>query len=191
MLAVAKPFQDNMISEQQAKIEKIIREYYDDIEEKEITLPILALIKISPTALEYFLSNWNPYVDDNMTYYTTEGIHTIEHVLFRLIWNAVNDLSIIRDIQQNDLVSSALISGGRYPSSKTSSLLEITLMDQSKIEYNAGFDTHRDYYGDGENIVEIETNPENCRVDIICRDKSYVAKTIKSRMAKHKQSNKK
>lgn len=191
MLSIIKTVQKNTISEKQEKIEKIIKWYYNYIEEKEIILPILALIKTSPTALEYFLSDWNPHVVDDMTHYTPEGIHTIEHVLFRLIWNTINDLSIIRDIPQNNLVSSALVYGGRYPSSKTTHLLEITLTDLSKIAYDAGFDTHHDYYGDGENIVEIETNPENCRVKITYKDKSHIEKIIKTMTKNHKSTKKK
>lgn len=191
MFSIAKSHQDTTSTIQQKKIEKIIKEHYDNIEENEIILPILALIRISPTALEYFLSDWKPYIIEGTTHYTSTGISAIEHVLFRLIWDAINDLSIIRDIPQNELVHSALVSGGGISSSKTSSLLEITLMDLSKIEYNAGFDTQRDYYGDGENIVEIEINPENCRVNIIFKDRSHALNAIKSIMTKHKLSDKK
>ena len=191
MFSIVKPFQEDIISKQQEKIEKIIKEYYDNIEEKEIIRPILALIRTSPTALEYFLSDWKPYVVEDTTYYTPKGIHTIEHVLFHMIWNTVNDLSIIRDIPQNDLISSALVSGGRYPNSKTVSLLEITLTNMSQIEYDAGFDTHHDYYGDGRNIIEIETNPENCRVEIICKNRSHIDKIFKTRTENQKSIKKK
>ena len=63
-------------------------------------------------------------------------------------------------------VYTAYISGGNYNTDKYSPLLLLRCKDQISIEYAAGFDSNHDYYGDGENIVEIETNPENCSIKI-------------------------
>ena len=80
----------------------------------ELGIPILYLIQISPSSLEYFLSDWKPWSVDGVLSFDHMGFHSIEHVLFRLIWNAVNDLSIIRYIPSYDDIHAAYISGGNY-----------------------------------------------------------------------------
>lgn len=48
----------------------------------------------------------------------------------------------------------------------SASLLRLNWKNQEMIEYDAGFDTIHDYYGDDDGVVEVETNPENCKVEI-------------------------
>ncbi|PJB97865.1 MAG: hypothetical protein CO079_05180 [Nitrosopumilales archaeon CG_4_9_14_0_8_um_filter_34_10] len=163
---------DKMTDDQKEIIPKIIEIHYQDIEEKILILPILALLQISPSALEYFLSDWKSYVrDENCMSFSSasQGFDMIEHVLFRLVWNTINDISLTRSIPEMGDVRAAYISGGNYNAGNPSPLLLLRCKDQLSIEYAAGFDSIHDYYGDGSNIVEIETNPENCSVKINCR----------------------
>ena len=136
--------------------ESITSQYYEKVEERKIILPILSLILISPTALGYFLSDWKPYIPEYGS--SSRGIMQIEHMMFRLVWNAINDIAVTRNIPDNDFVANA------YVSSK--SLLEIILRSGDSIRYDARFDTDRLYCGDSGGIYEIETNPENCEINI-------------------------
>lgn len=163
--------QDNMSDDQKKDIEKIAMNYSKIIKKKDTILPILALIQISPTALEYFLSDWKPYTGDenNVLFsFTSYGYDMIEHVLFRLVWNTINDLSLIRKIHNNSFVLLVSVSGGRFPKPKSFSLLHLDCKECYSIEYEAGFDNiheHRRY--DGKKFVHIEKiNPENGRVKI-------------------------
>ena len=166
----------NIISEIQSKnevkavkIKKIIENYYEKTEHDETILPILYLIQISPSSLEYFLSNWKPWSVDGVLSFDHMGVHSIEHVLFRLIWNAVNDLSIIRHIPSYDDIHAAYISGGNS-STLSKSLLCIMGRGGRLIEYDAGFDTNWDFVGDGSgDVYDVITNPENCVVNIVSK----------------------
>lgn len=158
--------------------ESIIRQYYEQVEEKKIILPILSLILISPTALRYFLSDWEPLSSDH---YSSKGIEEVEHIIFRLVWNTINDLAVTRDIPSNDFVSMVDVS--------TDSLLKIRLRYGDTIKYNASFSTERLYYGEGTDIYEVETNPENCTVDIIWEEKKELRYKAASNEPKDKSKN--
>ena len=149
-----------------ARIKKIINNYYEKIEEKEIILPILYLIQISPSALKYFLSDWNSWYTEDSYTFGSSGLYTIEYILFRLIWNTVNDLSIIRDIPTYGDAYQANVSGDY--SSTFKSLLHLSCKDRKTIDYNASFDTDHFFSADeGGNVYELQTNPESCHVTII------------------------
>ncbi len=166
---------DTLTEDQKEYIPKIIENHYRDVEEKTLILPILALLQISPGALRHFLSYWKPYVRDGSVlsfHSTSQGFEMIEHVLFRLVWNTINDISLTRSIPEMGNVSIAYVSGGNYHTGKPSPLLLLRCMDGLSFEYEAGFDTDHIYYGDGADIVEIDTNPENCTVKIVCRKES-------------------
>jgi len=172
---------DKLTDDQKESIPKIIENHYRDTEEKTLILPILALLQISPSALEHFVSDWKPF-EKNAFFSSSQGFDMIEHVLFRLVWGAITDLSQIRGVPEKSNVYGAYVSGGTYPTGKPSPLLLLRCKDDLSFEYEAGFDTNHDYYGDeteeigesgeipdfGEsgNIIEIETNPENCSVKI-------------------------
>ena len=164
--------QDNMSDDQKKDIEKITMNYSKIIKKTDTILPILALIQISPTALEYFLSDWKPYTGDkNNVLFSSNSCSydVIEHVLFRLVWNAINDLSLIRKIYNNSFVLLVSVSGGRFPKSTSFSLLHLDCKESySWIEYEAGFDNiHAHLRYDGKKLVHIEKiNPENGRVKI-------------------------
>jgi hypothetical protein len=145
-----------LADDQKETITKFVKNHYDNIEENAIISPILALLQISPSALRYFLSNWKPHLrGEGVTFFSTSlSFDMIEHVLFRLIWNAINDFSRVRVIPEWGIVHDAYVSGGNYPSGKSSPLLLLRCSDNLSIEYEAGFDSVHDYYGD--EVVEIK-----------------------------------
>jgi hypothetical protein len=93
---------------EKASAHKIISDHYSN-EESNIIIPILALLEISPTALEFFLGDWEPY-DTTSFSSGSQGFDTIEHMLFRLIWGAVNDLSLTRRVPESEHVFNAYVS---------------------------------------------------------------------------------
>ena len=148
------------------KIKQVITNYYEKTEHDEIILPILYLIQISPNSLEYFLGGWEPWFADGAHSSNSMGLNSIEHVLFRLIWNTVNDLSIIRHVPTYGDISEAYVSGGNS-TTLSKSLLCISCKDAKIVEYDAGFDTHWDFVGDESgNVYDVITNPENYDVCI-------------------------
>src|SRR5690606_12637873 len=143
-----------------------------------IIMPILFLLEISPTALEFFLGDWVPYENGLVHVFNNKdlfgkitvsgdlyGFEMIEHLLFRLIWGAVSDLSLTRRVPENEHVFDAYVSGGRFYSGKQP-LLRLSCKDHFSIEYEAGFDTEELLYGgDDDGAPEVvERNPENCTV---------------------------
>ena len=160
-------YSDELTDYQKEVIPNIIRNHYREIEEKTLILPILALLQISPSALEFFLSAWKPYMlDEGVVSFasSSQGFDMIEHVLFRLVWGTINDLSLTRAVPDMGNVFMAEISGGNTHSGKSAPLLRVMCHDHLLFEYEAGFDTEHLIYG--EELVEVETNPENCRVKI-------------------------
>lgn len=47
---------------------EFVRNHYEICEGRNLILPILGLIQISPTALSYFLSDWQPFVTDTFSW---------------------------------------------------------------------------------------------------------------------------
>ena len=144
------------------------------VEEHEIVYPILALLEVSPSALLFFLGKWNPFIREDGSFSWSSGdtgYETIEHVLFRLIWGAITDLAITRGVPEGYDVTMA---GVGYESSiirvDRQALLELHWRYKEVIDYYAGFDSTHDYYGDGEDIVEIEKNPANAWAKFVWRD---------------------
>lgn len=161
-------------------IPNIIENHYRDVEENTLILPILALLQISPTALIHFLSNWKPYVrDDDCISFSasSQGFDMVEHILFRLVWGAITDLSMTRAVPDRGNVFMAEISGGNLPSGKPAPLLRVLCHDNLSFEYEAGFDTNHLIYGD--ELLEIVTNPENCSVKINWRKERGPETTLK------------
>jgi hypothetical protein len=121
--------------------------------EKQLTerviIPILGLIKISPTALLRFVQEWKPY---DVGYYGGAEIASIEHVLFRLIWDAANDISITRAVPYNQKATAAYVGSANKPEK---SFLEVFWMPDKIIRYDVEFSTVEDYVG-GEDSEEIE-----------------------------------
>ena len=155
---------DLATADEKAFVQKIISDYYLS-EESKLIMPVLALVEISPTALDFFLGDWKPYDDDTISFSSdSQGFEMIEHVLFRLIWGAVSDLSLTRRIPESEHVLDAYVSGGLFSRGKQP-LLRLTCKNNISIEYDAGFDTAEILYGDEEGgAVAVENNPKNCTV---------------------------
>jgi hypothetical protein len=156
-------------------VQKAIHDHYT-AEESKIILSILALIEISPSALQFFLGDWEPYNEVVSISEDSQGIDTIAHVLFRLIWGTIGDLSMTRRVPNSEHVHSAFVSGGLF-SKGWQPLLRLSCKDRLSIEYEAGFDTDEilaggEDGGDDDGPVIVTNNPENCtvRMTVIATD---------------------
>lgn len=146
--------------------ENLLHELKQDFEktmELKVCIPILALVTISPAALLKFIGEWQTY--DNETY-TSNELVSIEHLVFRLIWDTVNDVSIMRNVPDESKIMFARV-GSLDP--KDIYVLRILFWELNKdIRYNVEFSTEHEYYGgDGpDEIYELEWNPANARVKV-------------------------
>lgn len=70
-----------------------------DYAERNVCLPILAMIKISPSALIRFIGDWDPFEGYGGSV-TGDFTTSIDHILFRLVWDTANDISIARDLPE-------------------------------------------------------------------------------------------
>lgn len=153
--------------EEKSLVQNAIHNHYST-EESKIILSILALIEISPSALQFFLGDWEPYDETVSISADSQGIDTIAHVLFRLIWGTISDLSMTRRVPNTEHVYSAFVSGGLFSKGRQP-LLRLSCKDHRSIEYEAGFDTDEilaggEEGGDDETPVIVTNNPENCTV---------------------------
>lgn len=126
-----------------------------------LTTPILSLVRTSPSALLEFLGEWSP--NDNPTVGT---MVPLEHVLFRLVFATLDDVSHARSVPGGDhgeIAQAAVCPPGPLGFRGASPLLTIRWVDGLVVAYRAAFDTDELVYG--EELVVVENNPENCWTD--------------------------
>ena len=109
-----------------------IREHYTRFEYEHWVLPILALIRASPAALEEFLfGDGKPYSG------------SLDYPLFTLLFTAVRDLAMVRDVGHDPMVEMVRFRpeyvDPRDPTG--SALLEIDLADGHTVYYDGAFST--------------------------------------------------
>ncbi len=161
-------------------LRRVVEVHYKFVEDQRLILPTLALLEVSPTALLDFLSDWKVF-DSDMTSSESGGIGVVEHVLYRLIFDAVRDVALSRDVSPDwDVTFAAVrpihLRQAGYPPA----LLELRWKDEATVGFDASFDTEHLYYQSEFSIEELEDgreirfdepsveevfrNPENCRV---------------------------
>ncbi len=144
--------------------------HYPRMEERLLVLPILALAQISPSALLEFLGEWKPH-DAGYLSGSGGGVQMVEHVIFRLVFAAIGDLSITRFVPENlDVTLAAVRPEHTTAQRHNPPLLQLTWGRDEIIGYEAGFDSEHLYYagedsGD-DRIFEMTRNPENCWASI-------------------------
>lgn len=142
------------------------------IEEKikdTIIVPIWAMLSISPSALYRFIGNWKPYRSEDISYSSSNLTQSIDHILFRMVWDTVNDISFTRDVPSMSEINYATVGGTEREDHPT---LRIMTSSGRMIRYYVEFSTMHDYYGseDSADVYEIEMNPENVSVRISVTD---------------------
>lgn len=126
-----------------------IGEHYALYEHEKWVLPILALIRASPEALKEFLfGDWGPYgLEPNSSYrFTADGTGCMQYSLFRLLFTAIRDLAMTRNIEYDRLVQFVRFRPDfrRYSYRMReghSALMEIDLANLMTVSYDGSFDT--------------------------------------------------
>jgi hypothetical protein len=184
----------------QAAIRLAVQTHYEQHEEAYLVRPLLALIQASPTALRRFLGDWAPYSDPDCVVFSanSQGLDAVEHVLFRLVFDAVHDLSLTRFVPYGlDVTFGVVCPQSMGARAQPSGMLELTWAHDQIICFDAGFDTADDIVGgslegaleealldlalgkrnsidsvfhDGNTkLVAVERNPENCWARVALR----------------------
>ncbi|EQD44717.1 ribonuclease III, partial [mine drainage metagenome] len=148
---------------------QVVQRHYDLVEKRVLVDPILALIQISPTAQKTFLGDWTPYESESVA--SDEPLDMVEHLVYRLVFDAIRDLANTRTVPPDGVVREARVSGvSNLAQRHEPPLLELVLRDDDILGFNAGFDTEHLFYqgeDDGpEDMAEATRNPEDCWVDV-------------------------
>ncbi len=121
-----------------------IWEHYIRFEYQHWILPILALIRASPAALEDFLfGDWKPYSG------------SLDYPLFTLMFTAVRDLALVRDVEHDPMVEMVRFHPEHEVSQDDggSALLEIDLENGRTVYYDGAFTTDQRRSGISDNDV--------------------------------------
>ncbi|MGE5556929.1 MAG: hypothetical protein ACM3QV_00195 [Caulobacteraceae bacterium] len=126
-----------------------IERHYRTWQYEKLILPILVLVQISPNALMEFLhGDWKPY-DRDPASFDPDGIRTMEYTIFKLIFAAISDLALTRDIAGDSIARVAWLrkSINIVNSDDQDALLTVSLHNGQNIYFDAGFDTLHEFYG--------------------------------------------
>lgn len=160
-------------------------DHYRTGELQRLILPLLALCEVSPRALETFLTPWKPH-DAGGTSSRGSGFPSIDHVVFRMVFDAVADLADARDVPLGGDVTFAEVCPERGGVLREGTLLQLTWKDEALIGYAAGFDTEHTYYGGGGDDYGIEAAvmsgkpPEEWTVDMLFGTDGNVVETVRN-----------
>lgn len=152
-----------------ALTQEVLERHYDTIESRVLVKPILALAQVSPEAFAVLRGDWQAY--EPMGISSDGALDMVEHLVFRMVFAAIRELSENRMVPDESFVRDARVSGvSNLAQRHGPPLLEFVLKDDSIIGYSAGFDTNHLFCqgeDDGpEDIGEVTRNPEDCWVEV-------------------------
>lgn len=124
-----------------------IIEHYTKFQRRKWIIPLLALIKSSPIALQEFLNGDWDCSDKNYCSYSKEGRVNFEYPFFRLLFAAISDIALTRDVENGDVSFAELRSSSNHKSEMNNYLLKISMKSWLNVYFDGGFNTHHDYYG--------------------------------------------
>ena len=127
-----------------------IIEHYMKLQKQKWIIPLLALIKSSPMALAEFLyGKWDCFDYDKASYmcYSKEGVDNFRYPFFRLLFVAISDIALTRDVETTDVQYAEFRSSSSRRSEKTNYLLRINMKSGLNVYFDGGFDTSHDYIG--------------------------------------------
>ncbi|NLM30999.1 MAG: hypothetical protein GX216_11375 [Methanomicrobiales archaeon] len=140
--------------------------HYARYEHEKWVIPILALIRASPEALKGFLfGDWKPYgLEPSESYcFTADGTGCMQYPLFQLLFTAIRDIAMIRDVDSDRLVEFVRFRPDfrQHPYRMReghSALMEIDLTNRMIVSYDGSFDTDHTFYGEDLIMPDEETN---------------------------------
>ena len=142
------------------KFQSVIHGHYFRTQENAWVLPILALIRASPAALEIFLfGDWKPY-------HTSPSC--MDYPLFMFLFAAINEISVSRSVPSEKIIPHVRFRPdfGRDPDlpALRQALFEISMENGITVCYDASFDTEHYFFGTANGDVWENDREVNFRV---------------------------
>lgn len=138
-----------------------IIEHYMKLQKQKWIIPLLALIKSSPMALAEFLyGKWDcpDYDAATCICYSKEGVDNFRYSFFRLLFVAISDIALTRDVETTDVQYAEFRSSSSHRSEKTNHLLRIAMKSGFNVYFDGGFDTN--HYGIGTESGDVIEMPD-------------------------------
>lgn len=128
-----------------------IVDHYIHLQQERWIIPMLALIKASPIALDEFLNgDWKieTLEGKECISFSQDGLDSFKMTFFRILFKAISDIAITRRVPEDGDVESAYLRPCSISEiNEKDCLLQIILNSNICVRFDAGFDTHRDYIG--------------------------------------------
>ncbi len=144
---------------------------------RNVIIPLLALIQVSPSALkELLFGKWD--FDDGtdpkrFRIYSRHTTDTLDPIFWRLLIHTLNDLNHSRELPRDSMVKRAIVRPGVAPyfSGDQPMILKLELKDSRSVCFDATFEAHPTESGTHP-ILAYAQNEEQCYVHIWMEDKS-------------------
>ncbi|WP_135612940.1 hypothetical protein [Methanococcoides sp. AM1] len=130
-----------------------IIEHYTKFQRRNWILPLLALIKSSPIALQEFLNGDWDCSSKSCCSYSKEGSENFKYHFFRLLFATISDLALTRDVENSDVSFAEFRSSSRHKNEKDNYLLKISMKSWLNTYFDGGFDTQHNYIGTAEGDI--------------------------------------
>ena len=141
------------------KYPSAIRSHYARMQENGWVIPILALIRASPAALEKFLfGDWKPYHNNPSC---------MDYPLFTFLFAAINEISVSRSVPIEKRIPHVRFRpdfGGSPDTPLLQALFEISIDNGLTVCYDASFDTEHIFFGNANGDVWENDRDVNFRV---------------------------
>jgi hypothetical protein len=128
-----------------------IVDHYVNLQQEKWIIPMLALIKASPVALNEFLNgNWEIETVEGKCCicFSEDGLDSFKMIFFRILFKAISDIATTRRVPESiDVESAYLRPYSSFEIKEKDCLLQIILNPNIYVRFDAGFNTHHDYIG--------------------------------------------
>ncbi|AFC99950.1 hypothetical protein Mtc_1197 [Methanocella conradii HZ254] len=161
-----------------------VKDHYQRYERQKLILPIMALIQVSPCAMAEFINgDWKPL--DRTPRFDPEGTGTMEYLLFRLLFKALNDLAATRSIDGEGIARMAWLrkSNNVVSDDGGDALLTIVLNDGRRLYFDGGFDTDHDMGSRPEEDMDYWVRTWTGFDEDLCRGLLFKAEDVKDASA--------
>ncbi len=122
------------------RIKKEILEHYESYQPCHLILPIWALINASSYALKEFL-RWHIMLARS-PYDPNTNDYNVDHLMFRLVSGAINELAERRQVANSKKVHFAYLGQKEYGLHSKESMFTIKLVNGPEVHYDIGFETN-------------------------------------------------
>lgn len=121
-------------------IKKEVLEHYESYQLDHLILPIWALINASSFAMKEFL-RWHIMLKHS-PYDPITNDYDVDHLMFRLVSGAINELAERRQVANSKVVRFAFLGQRENGSHGKESMFTIILVNGTEVHYDIGFETN-------------------------------------------------